>query len=88
MNVLKTTFRKKNGEIREMFFMEVKDLPDSMKQFKGGKKTILPEGMRVVWDVENNGLRMINELELLEEIKVVDNLSFEEIKNKYNLKEI
>ena len=55
------TFIKKSGEERTMTFAKVDDLPkDLLPEGKGGKKSKLPEGMELVWDIENNFYRMFN----------------------------
>ena len=84
MKVYKTSFRKKIGEIREMFFVEIKDLPSEEIVLKGnGEKKILPEGMKLVWDVEKWNFRILNENQLLEDIKVKGEFTLEEIKRKF-----
>lgn len=55
------TFIKKSGEVRTMTFAKVDELPkDLLPEGKGGKRAKLPEGMELVWDIENNYYRMFN----------------------------
>lgn len=93
MKVFKTTFLKKNGEERVIKFVEVKDLPKGVYEFKGKKKLLKEEGgdtidvLKVVWDVEVDGFRILDTSCLLEKIKEIDDfLDYEQIQNKYNKK--
>ena len=60
------TFIKKSGEVRTMTFAKVNELPKEpiivlLPEGKGGQKVKkLPEGMELVWDIENNYYRMFN----------------------------
>lgn len=55
------TFIKKSGEVRTMTFAKVNELPKGfLPEGKGGKKSKLPEGTELVWDIENNYYRMFN----------------------------
>ena len=56
------TFIKKSGEVRTMTFAKVSELPkELLPEGKGGQKVKkLPEGMELVWDIENNYYRMFN----------------------------
>ena len=56
-------FRKSNGDVREMFFVRLEDLPEQFLalQVKGsGKKPLLKEGVELVWDVRTGGFRHFN----------------------------
>lgn len=56
-------FKKKNGQIREMLFAEIDDLPEQYLESKivgtGAQKTY-PTGMSLVWDLEENDFRIFN----------------------------
>ncbi len=63
MKAFKGTFRKKNGEIREMLFAHLRDLPDSFLDAKivgSGSEKTYPEGMELVWDIEEDNFRIFN----------------------------
>ena len=56
-------FRKTNGDVREMFFVRLEDLPAQFLalQVKGtGKTPLLKEGVELVWDVRNGAFRHFN----------------------------
>ena len=56
-------FKKKNGDMRDMFFTKLKDLPEKFKDSKisgdGDSKTY-QKGMELVWDLEENNFRVFN----------------------------
>jgi len=57
------TFTKKNGEIREMLFAHLKDLPDTFLDEKivgSGSEKAYPDGMELVFDLEVEGFRVFN----------------------------
>lgn len=59
----KGTFKKKNGEMRDMFFAKLSDLPDTFldKKVQGtGQERQYPEGMELVWDLEEDNFRVFN----------------------------
>lgn len=56
-------FKKTNGDVREMFFVRLTDLPERFlnEQVKGtGKKRTLTEGVETVWDVKTAAFRIFN----------------------------
>ena len=56
-------FAKKNGEIREMKFAKLSDLPKLFLEEKvkgGSKEKKMPTGMEVVWDLDNRAFRVFN----------------------------
>ena len=63
MKAFKGTFKKKNGESRQMTFARLADLPD---QFLGtrvsgaGSEQTYPDGMELVWDLEADSFRIFN----------------------------
>ena len=75
MNAYKGTFKKKNGEKREMVFARIWDLPETFlqKHVQGaGSETKYPEGMELVWDVENSAYRMFNHKTVVGKLEVVE----------------
>jgi hypothetical protein len=55
------SFFKKSGELRNMKFVKLSDIPSTLFPKKKTEKTILlREGSELVFDVEKNGFRMIN----------------------------
>lgn len=63
MKAFKGSFKKKNGQIREMLFAHLHDLPDSFLDEKiigSGSEKSYPEGMQLVWDIEEDGFRIFN----------------------------
>ncbi len=76
MKAYKGTFKKKNGEIREMLFAHLRDLPDSFLDEKiigSGSEKSYPEGMQLVWDIEESGFRIFNwktQVGTLEQVKI------------------
>jgi hypothetical protein len=71
------TFKKQNGQPREMRFVRIKDLPESFlnnliknKSKSNGKQ--LMEGLEIVYDLEKNGLRIFNWKTVIGEIKEID----------------
>lgn len=76
MKAFKGTFKKKNGEIREMLFAHLLDLPDSFLEEKiigSGSEKSYPEGMQLVYDLEQDGFRIFNwstQVGSLEQVKI------------------
>ena len=76
MKAFKGTFKKKNGEIREMLFAHLRDLPDTFLDEKiigSGSEKSYPEGMQLVWDLEEDGFRIFNwktQVGTLEQVKI------------------
>jgi len=63
MNAYKGTFKKRNGESRQMVFARIWDLPEPFlkKHVQGaGNETKYPEGMELVWDLEADSFRIFN----------------------------
>jgi len=63
MKVYKGSFRKRNGDIRQMLFAKIKDLPDSFIEEKivgSGSEKQYPPGMELVWDIEEDNFRVFN----------------------------
>lgn len=57
------TYVKKNGDIRNMHFAKLNDLPSDFvsSRIKGGNQQHnLDEGMELVWDLQNKGFRIFN----------------------------
>ena len=63
MRAFKGSFRKKDGSIRTMRFVLLKELPESLlsSKLKGtSQKHFLSEGMELVWDIDEEDLRIFN----------------------------
>lgn len=81
MKAFKGTFKKKNGQIREMLFAHLRDLPDSFLDEKiigSGSEKSYPTGMELVWDIEEDGFRIFNwstHTGQLEQVKINENSS-------------
>ena len=75
MKIYRGTFKKKNSEIREMLFAKLEDLPESFLDNKiigASSEKQLPEGMKLVWDVEADNFRIFNYNTVIEEPVEVD----------------
>jgi hypothetical protein len=63
MKAYKGTFKKKNGEPRDMVFARLLDLPQKFLDTKvqgAGSEQQYPEGMELVWDLEADNFRVFN----------------------------
>lgn len=63
MKAYKGTFKKRNGEIREMFFAKIEDIPEpfiSQRVAGTGSERSYPPGMELVWDIEADNFRLFN----------------------------
>lgn len=63
MKVYRGTFKKLNGESREMTFARLDDLPESFLDSKiigASSEKQLPHGMELVWDLEEDNFRIFN----------------------------
>ena len=63
MQAYKGTFKKKNGESRDMVFARLLDLPQKFLNDKvqgAGSEQQYPEGMELVWDLEADNFRVFN----------------------------
>jgi hypothetical protein len=63
MKAYKGSFTKKNGEARTMVFSRIKDLPNGFVASKivgAGTERVYPEGMELVWDLEEDDFRIFN----------------------------
>ena len=80
-------FKKKDGSLRTMRFVDLKDLPEGffISQTRGtGKKTNLTEGSNLVWDLDKKGFRVFNKSTIVGEIETfnIESLeNFDKIKN-------
>ncbi len=80
MKAYKGSFKKKNGEIRKMLFAHLKDLPESFLEAKitgSGAEKSYPEGMQLVYDLEEDGFRIFNystQIGRLEQVKLDEDL--------------
>ena len=63
MKAYKGTFKKKNGESRQMTFAKLADLPEHFLETRiigAGSEQNYPEGMELVWDLEADNFRIFN----------------------------
>jgi len=63
MKAYKGTFKKKNGESRQMTFAKLADLPEEFLETRvigAGSEQNYPEGMELVWDLEADNFRIFN----------------------------
>jgi len=63
MRAYKGTFKKKNGEARQMTFARLADLPEQFLETRiigAGSEQKYPEGMELVWDLEADNFRIFN----------------------------
>ena len=63
MKAYKGTFKKKNGESRQMTFAKLADLPEPFLETRvigAGSEQNYPEGMELVWDLEADNFRIFN----------------------------
>jgi hypothetical protein len=63
MKAYKGTFKKKNGESRQMTFARLADLPQQFLETRvigAGSEQNYPEGMELVWDLEADNFRIFN----------------------------
>ena len=75
MKAFKGSFKKKSGENREMIFARIDDLPVTFVASKitgAGKEQNYPEGMELVWDLENDDFRIFNWKTVVDKIKEVE----------------
>ncbi len=75
MKAFKGSFKKKSGEEREMFFARISDLPSQFVATKitgAGKEQKYPEGMELVWDLEQDDFRIFNWKTTMDTIKEVE----------------
>jgi hypothetical protein len=75
MKAFKGSFKKQSGEKREMFFARISDLPSQFVATKivgAGKEQKYPEGMELVWDLEQDDFRIFNWKTKMDEIKEVE----------------
>lgn len=63
MKAYKGTFKKKNGDARQMTFARLADLPQQFLEARitgAGSEQKYPEGMELVWDLEADNFRIFN----------------------------
>jgi hypothetical protein len=63
MKAYKGSFKKKNGESRDMVFARLYDLPQKFLDDKvqgAGSEQKYPDGMELVWDLEADNFRVFN----------------------------
>jgi len=80
MKAFKGSFKKKSGDKREMFFARISDLPGDFIATKisgAGKEQNYPEGMELVWDLEEDDFRIFNwktKMDKIKELEIDTNL--------------
>tara|TARA_R110002096_G_scaffold300003_4_gene494750 strand:+ start:44 stop:325 length:282 start_codon:yes stop_codon:yes gene_type:complete len=63
LRAFKGSFKKKNGDIRSMNFVKLRDLPEAFLKSKtknGSKKRELTNGLELVWDLDQESFRVFN----------------------------
>lgn len=66
MKAYRGIFKKKNGSLREMSFVKLQDIAEINLEFISGKiqgtgdTKNTPEGMELVWDLEQDNFRYFN----------------------------
>lgn len=63
LKAYKGSFKKKNGDSREMVFARLYDLPENFLNDKvqgAGSEQSYPDGMELVWDLEADNFRVFN----------------------------
>lgn len=63
MKAYKGTFKKKNGDSRQMTFAKLADLPEQFLETRiigAGSEQNYPDGMELVWDLEADNFRIFN----------------------------
>jgi hypothetical protein len=80
MKAYKGTFKKQNGQIREMLFAHLRDLPDTFLEERiigSGTEKRYPAGMELVFDLEEEGFRIFNwstQIGTVHQVKVDDSI--------------
>jgi len=60
MKAYKASFIKKDGNVREITFAKLKDLPEGFLEPPKGRPKVFNEGMELVWDLEIGAYRVFN----------------------------
>lgn len=63
MKAYRASFKKKNGESRNMLFAKLRDMPEEFlaEHVTGlGGERQYPDGMELVWDLEADNFRVFN----------------------------
>ena len=75
MKAYKGSFKKQDGSVRTMRFVVLKDLPETFlnSKFKNtNQKHSLREGMELVWDIDEEDLRIFNHTTVLDKVEEFD----------------
>ena len=75
MKAYNATFRKKDGTLREINFLQLKDLPPGFLagKIKGNSgPPPLKENYQLVWDIDNNDFRVVNMTTVIGEVKEIE----------------
>lgn len=87
MKVYQTQFKKKNGELRDIKF--VKPFSESVdaqffeKNVKGIRSVPVARDSERVWDIENQGIRIINYNELTQPMDCIGEATYDEQTNTF-----
>lgn len=69
------TFIKKDGSLRTMTFINVEDMPKELMEKKlknSGRKVMLAEGQRIVYDIEKQEFRIFNHKSIVGELDEIE----------------
>ena len=75
MKCFQGIFTKKDGTLRKMVFTRIEDMPHefvSSKILGTGTERKLPEGMQLVWDLEQEGWRTFNYNKIVKPVEEYD----------------
>lgn len=75
MKAYKGSFKKRNGEIRNMLFAHIDELPEHFVEQKivgSGAQRRYAEGMQLVWDIEEDNFRIFNWATRIGDIEVLN----------------
>ena len=80
MKAFQGSFKKKSGDEREMFFARISDLPSDFIATKisgAGREQNYPDGMELVWDLDQDDFRIFNwktKIDNIKELEIDTNL--------------
>ena len=80
MKAFKGSFKKKSGDEREMFFARISALPSDFIATKisgAGREQNYPDGMELVWDLDQDDFRIFNwktKIDNIKELEIDTNL--------------
>lgn len=87
MQVYQTQFKKKDGQLRDIKFVkpfsENADAQFFEKNVKGIRNASLAQDNERVWDIENQGIRIINFGELTQPVDCIGEANYDESTNTF-----